>query len=269
MIEIKQKFLESYFLRVLGIIKRNFNVYFYTIILDFIFLALIFFVGKYFGSLIPSSPQELFNLFKSSTNLLLFVFLYPIAYYLFVLSVYSITKLIILNLIKSLYEENEFTLRRFGKFYLLNIMVFALFFFSALILLGILALIFKEDFLNYVVLILLAIFLFFLYSVINISHTLFIKNEGDKIIRKSINIAFNKIDRYGMFIVWNSAVVLVYLISYNLIIRLLIFVNRDLFASYGGVYEKIFSIVSFVIIYLIIAFNRIYFYEKIDKDVLQ
>lgn len=269
MIEIKQKFLESSFLKVFKIIRENLNVYFYTIVLDFIFLALIVLVGKYLGSLIPTDPQQLMGLFKSSTNLLLFVFGYPLLYYLFVLFVYSITKLGILNLIGSLYEENRFTLKRLGKFYLLNIMLFVLFFLSAMVLLGIVALIFRRDFLNYVVLILLAVFLFFLYSVINISHTLFIKNEGDRIIRKSIDIAFNKIDKYGMFIIWNSVVILIYLVLHNLILRLLIFVNKDLLVSYGGVYEKIFNIVSLVVIYLIMAFNRMYFYERIDEDVLQ
>ena len=127
---IKKRFLESYFLKVLGIIKGNLNIYFYTIILDFIFLALIVFIGKYFGSLIPSDPKGLIHLLGSSTSLLLFVFGYPTLYYLFVLFIYSITKLGILNLIGSLYEENRFTLKRLRKFYLLNIMLFVILFFT-------------------------------------------------------------------------------------------------------------------------------------------
>ena len=72
-----------------------------------------------------------------------------------------------------------------------------------------------------------------------------------------------------MFIIWNSVVILIYLVLHNLILRLLIFVNKDLLVSYGSVYEKIFNVVSLVVIYLIMAFNRIYFYERIDEDVLQ
>ena len=269
---IKKRFLESYFLRVFDIIKKNSNICLYTIILDFIFLALIMSVGKYFGSIIPSDPQQLMDILKSSTNLLLFVFLYPTIYYLFVIFVYSIAKLSIFNLIKSLYEKNRFTLKGLGKFYLLNIMLFVILFFSGLVLWAILALIFKSDFLNYIILILLIPFLFFCYSIVNISHTLFIKNGGKKIIRKGFNIAFNKIKRYGMFIIWDLAIILIYLIFYNLIhliFRLSIFSNEQILASYGDIYLKIFNIISLIVLYLIIAFNRIYFYERIEKDVLQ
>ena len=268
---IKKRFLESSFLKVINIIRKNLNVYFYTIVLDFIFLALIVLVGKYSGSLIPSNPQQLMDLFKSSTNLLLFVFGYPILFYLFVLFVYSITKLSILNLVKSLYEKNRFTLKRLCKFYLLNILLFVIFFFGGLILLGILALIFKKEFLTYVVLVLLIPFLFLLYSIINISNTLFIKSWEKGAIKKSFSIGFSNINKYGMFVIWDFAVILAYLLFYNiihLIFRLFIFSNEEILTNYGGIYLKVFNIISLVVIYLVIAFNRIYFYERIDKDVL-
>jgi len=270
--KIKRLFLESSFLKVFNIIKKNPNIYFYTIILDFILLAVIISIGKYFGSLIPQDPQQLMNLFKTSTNLLLFVFGYPLIYYLFVIFIYSITKLSILNLIKSLQEKNKFNLKGLGKFYLLNILLFIIFFLTALALLGILALILERGFLEYLVLILAIPFLFFVYSIINISHTLFIKEQKNKIIRKSFNIAFNKINKYGAFIIWNLILILTYLLLYNiihLIFRFTIFTNQELLTTYGSIYLKIFNIISIIFIYLIISLNRIYFYKKIDKNVLQ
>lgn len=269
---IKRSFSESSFLKVFSLIKKNLNIYLYTIVLDFIFLALIIFIGKYFGSLIPQDPQEIMALFKTQTNLLLFVLIYPLIYYLFAIFVYSITKLSILNLIKKLYEKNKFTLKGFGKFYLLNTLLFIIFFFTTWILFGILALILTKDFLKYLILILSIPLLFFIYSIINISHTLFIKNEKNKIIKKSFKIAFNKINNYGMFIVWNIILTLIYLLFYNiihLIFRFFIFTNKEILTTYGSIYLKIFNIISIIFIYLIIAFNRIYFYERIDKNVLQ
>lgn len=270
-LSIKKSFLESTFLKVHRIIKKNPNIYVYTIVLDFIFLFLIIFIGKYFGSLIPQDPQQLMAFFKTTTNLLLFVFIYPVIYYLFVIFIYSMIKLSILNLIKSLYEKNRFSFKRLGKFYLLNILIFIIFFFSGLILFGLLALILRRDFLKYVILILLIPFLFFLYSIINISHTLFIKDGKKGIIKKNFNIAFNKINKYGMFIIWNFIIILIYLLFYNiihLIFRLFIFVNREILTTYGSIYIKIFNIISLIVLYLIIAFNRIYFYERIDENVL-
>lgn len=270
-LNIKKRFLESSFFRVFSIIKKNHTIYLYTIILDFVFLFLIIFAGKYFGSLIPQDPQQLINLLKTQTNLLLFVTIYPIIYYLFVIFLYSITKLNILNLIKSLYEKNKLNLKGLGKFYLLNILLFVIFFFAALIIMGILALILKKDFLKYLILILSVPFLFFMYSIINIAHTRFINNKKDKIIKQSINIAFNKIPKYGPFIIWNILLTIIYLLIYNIIhviLRFTLFLNKEILASYAPLYLKIFNIISIIIIYLIIAFNRIYFYERMDKNVL-
>lgn len=270
-LNIKKSFLESSFFKVLKIIKKNSPIYLYTIIFDLIFLALIMTVGKYLGSLIPQDPQQLMELFKTQTNLLLFVIIYPIIYYLFVIFIYSITKLSILNLIKSLYEKNKFNLKGLGIFYLLNILLFITFFLTASALLAVSALILERGFLKYLVLILAIPFLFFAYSTINISHTLFIKDQKNKIIKKSFNTAFNKINKYGTFIIWNIILILIYLILYNiihLIFRLTLFTNKELLTTYGSTYLKIFNIISIIFIYLLISFNRIYFYERIDKNVL-
>ena len=269
---IKKRFLESSLYKVFTIIKKNLNAYFSTIILDLIFLGLIFSVGKYVGSLIPTDPQQLMNLFKTQATLLLFVFGYPLLYYLFVILLYSIVKLTILNIINSSYENDKFSLKRFGKFYLLNILIFIIFLSIGLIIFGISAITLTRVFLSYFVLILSVPFLFFFYSTISISHTLFIKKEEKGIIKKSFKIAFNKINKYGMFIVWDAIFAFVYLLFYNLIhliFRIFVFSNQELLVSYGSLYLKIFNIISLIVIYKILAFNRIYFYGRIDNNVLQ
>ncbi|MEA2037463.1 MAG: hypothetical protein U9O94_08180 [Nanoarchaeota archaeon] len=269
--KIKKLFSESSFSRVLDIIKKNPNIYFYTLLLDFVFISIIIFMGKYFGSLIPSDTQQLLSIFKSPANLLLFALLYIIIYYSFVLFIYSITKLSILNLIKKLYVKNIFTLKGIGKFYLLNILIFIIFFFTGLILFGMLAIIFRTEFLSYIVLILSIPFLLLWYSVINISHVLLMKDKKEKIIRKSFKIAFTKINEYGMFVAWDVIAVITYLLFYSLIhliFRFAVFSNEQISSNFLPIYLKIFSIVSLIVLYLIISFNRIYFYERIDKDVL-
>lgn len=269
--KIKKRFMESSFFRVFSIVKKNPNIYLYTIILDFIFLTFIIFIGKYVGSLIPQDTQQLMDLFKTQTNLMLFVFIYPVIYYLIVVLIYSITKLSILNLIKQLYGKSKFTLRGLGRFYLLNILLFIIFFLTALIIMGILALVLRRDILAYLVLVLAVPFLFFFYSVLNISHTLSVKNERSKLIKNSFIIAFNKIPKYGAFIIWDIVLVSVYLLFYNsihLIFRLLFFTSAERIAAYGSIYLKILNIIFIIFIYLVIAFNRIYFCNRIDKNAL-
>ncbi len=269
--QIKKRFLESSFLKVLSLIKNNPNIYLYTIAFDFLFLTLILLIGKYLGSLIPQDPDQIMALFKTQTNLLIFVFLYTVVYYLFIMFIYSTVKLTMLNLIKSLYEKNKFSLNRLGKFYLLNILIFLIFTLIGLILFAIFALILTREFLIYIVVIVLIPLIFFLYSIINISHIFFIKTDEKGIIKKSFKLSFNKINKYGMFIMWDIAFIAIYLLFYNiihLIFRFFIFSNQQMLTSYGGLYLIIFNIFSLIVFYLIIAFNRIYFYKRIGKNVL-
>ncbi len=268
---LKKSFLESSFLRVINIIKKNPQIYLYTITLDFIFLALVIFLGKYLGSFIPADPQQLFGFFKTTTNLLLFAIIYPVVYYLFIILIYSTIKLSILKLISQSCQKSKFSFKGIWKFYKLNILVFLDFLLIAVILATFLFLILDRTFLTYVALVLSIPFLFFIYSILNIGHTLFIKEEK-KLIKTSFKIAFKRINKYGMFIVWDAFLILLYLLFYNLIhllFRVLIFSNQELLAKFGSVYLTTFNIISIIFVYMVLAFNRIYFFERINKNVLQ
>ncbi|MBU1945956.1 MAG: hypothetical protein KKC54_03230 [Nanoarchaeota archaeon] len=268
---LKKSFLNSSFYKVIHIIKKDPLNYLYTIILDFLFLALILFIGRYTGSLIPQNPEQLMALFKTQSALLLFAIVYPLVYYLVIILIYSSVKMTILNLVRSLHEKINFSFKGFWKFYWMNVLVFLIFVLAGLVLLGISALILTQSFLKYFILILAIPFFFFLYSIINISGTIFIKSPGKGMIKKSFSISFNKIKEYGMFIVWDILFILIYLIIYNLIhlfFRTVVFSNDALLSSYGGVYLTAFNIISLVFFYIIISFNRVYFYKRIDKNVL-
>ena len=228
-------------------------------------------MGKYLGSLVAGDPEQLINFFKTPTKLLIFLVTYSAAYYLFILFIYSAIKLLILNLIKSLCKEEKLRLKMIGRFYALNISIFAIFLFVGVVLYSLLYAIFDEEFLKYIILILSIPFLFFLYSVINVSHTIFAKEGKKGVIKKGFSIAFRKIVRYGAFLIWDFIIFAVYLLIYNLIhliFRKFVFVNETLLASYGGLYLTIFNIASLIALYLVISFNRVYFYGGIDKDVL-
>ncbi|MBW2975141.1 hypothetical protein KY366_05480 [Candidatus Woesearchaeota archaeon] len=270
--KIKKRFLDTSFYKVVNLIKKNLNIYLYTIVIDLTFLALVILIGKFLGSLIPRDPQQLMGFFKTQLNLLLFVFIYPVFYYLFVIFLYSIAKLAILNMIKPLYEKHKFTLKGLGKFYLLNILLFAIFFSIFLAFTGISALLLKDNILKYVVAILSLILFFFAYSVTNIAHTLFIKNRRNRVIRNTFRIAFRKITKYGTFKIWNTFLIITYIVIYNivnLVVRLTVSLNQEALTPYVPLYLKLFNIASIIFIYLVVAFNRIYFYEKIsNKNVL-
>jgi hypothetical protein len=261
---LKKSFLES--LDAFRFIRKNLNVYLFTIILDFIFLAAILFVGKYLGSLFPQDPQQIFAIFKTQANLLLFAIIYPILYYLFVVFLYSLTKLIILRKIMK-----QSSLKHIWKFYMLNILLFLTFLAATLIILGLLNLVLQSEFLKYVVFVLIIPYFFFVYSIINICHTLFVKNR-ENVIKQSFMTAFKRIKTYFLFAVWDIILIAAYLLLYNiihLIFRFFVFSNQALLDSFGSAYLTTFHAISVVFLYMILAFNRIYFYQRIDENVLQ
>ncbi|MBW2988705.1 hypothetical protein KY358_00140 [Candidatus Woesearchaeota archaeon] len=269
--KIKKMFRESSFLNVFRLIRKSPHIYLYTVIIDFIFLAFILIAGKFLGSLIPSDPARLMAVFKTQANLLLFVILYPVIFYLFVILIYSLAKLMILNIALSLYEKRRFKLQGFGKFYCLNLLLFIIFLTVALAFISLSSLIFKMDFLKYVALVFMLPFAFFSYSILNIAHTLFIKDRRSGMIRSSFKIAFHKTRAYSSFAFWSILLALSYLVIYNILhqlFRFTLFLNKDFLSAYGPLYVRIFNISSIIFVYLIIAFNRIYFLENIDKNVL-
>jgi hypothetical protein len=118
---------------------------------------------------------------------------------------------------------------------------------------------------------LIPIFIFFFYSTINISHTLFIHDQRKHLIKDSFKITFHKLKIYYQFIIFNIAITLIYLIIYNIlhfIFKFLVTKNQQILINYGSAYLKIFQISSIIFIYLLISFNRIYFYGRINKNVL-
>ena len=263
--KLKKRFVNSTFLSTLIKIEENKRTYLHTILIDFIFLALFLSIGRYIGSLIPSDPQQLLSIFKNSANLLVFAIAYPIIYYIFIIFLYSTTKLAILRLI----SKKQVSMKKIGSFFLLNLYIYLTFIIVGLLGMSVLGLIFKREFLKYILLALLIPFIFFLYSILNIAHTKFIKQET-KLFRKSFKTTFKKIKTYGTFILWNISIALAYLLVYNIIhiiLRYTLFANKNILTLYGGIYVQTFNIISLIFLYFIISFNRIYFLE-LAKNVL-
>jgi hypothetical protein len=74
--KFKKAFLNSSVFNALTIIKKTPNLYLYTIILDFVFLTIFIFLGKYLASFIPADAQQLMDIFKTQLNLLLLYLYY-------------------------------------------------------------------------------------------------------------------------------------------------------------------------------------------------
>lgn len=193
-----------------------------------------------------------------------FVYVYLIAdfiYKLLQIFVYSFFKYSMLDFIKSLFQKTEFSFKRLGQFFLLNIiLILPLFIIFSFVLESI-----KEAYRPYFFIITgIPIFLF-LYAILNLSHSFF--NEGNSLknsLRKSFSLTFGKMKSYretiGIIILALLALGVLFLIC-GYLVRVFVSGNYLLYLKAYGYFKVATIVIVDVVMYLIILINRISFYS--------
>lgn len=256
-LEIKKKV----FFNSLNAIRENKKSLLYVILIDVIFFAALFILGQVLNAISYSiSMQQAYIL------LLIVVF-----YYLALLFIYSFSKYIILYLIKSSFGKNKLEFDRLGRFYLLNIALFAVLF-LAFFLLSLLAASIKQGIAPYVSLLLLLLFSVFAYAFANISQVLFYEGKG---LGGSLGLAAKYLGRfdkyYGIYAVVVSAFAVIFLLFsiFGNLLKITLFQDYDSLLRYGDIYTIIFVHAVGIIFYLAILFNRYYFYNIVREKILK
>lgn len=249
---------ELLLVKSLNLAKSNPSKTGLMILFDVLFLVSVFglqTLSKYFAqSLIV--PQTLASAF---------VFIvFSLIYYLIILFVYSFFKYSILDFIKSLFEKTEFSFKRLGQFYLLNIVIAAIFF-PILILFTYIFLSVKAPYKPFIFVFLAVPYALFLYIVANISHSLFYEGSSIKeTIKKSFKITFTKMKMYRETIL---IIILVALLLWLLffgsgyLIRLIASKNYSLYLTAYSYFKQISIIILDLVLYFVILINRISFYS--------
>lgn len=221
------------------------------------------FLASFFGL------QMLFKNFSQSISVFTvpasaFVFIiFTLVYYLIVLFVYSFFKYSLLDFIKSLFEKAEFSFKRLGQFYSLNIIIAGIFF-AAMILANFLLASIKLQYRPFVFIFLATPYLLFLYVIINTSHSLFYQGSSIKdAIKRSFSATFAKIKIYRetiLVIITYALVLWLLFLGSGYLIRLLASKNYSLYLS-SYAHLKQASVIFFdLVFYFIILINRISFY---------
>ena len=245
----------------LGLINKDKKSLLYIIIIDVIFFAALFLLGQVFNAISYSIGAQ--QLFKA-----LFI---AASYYLSLLFIYSFFKYMVLHFIKSSFKKTSISFGRLAKFYLLNIVVFVILF-LVFFLLSLLAASIKEGIAPYISLLILLIYSVFGYAFANISQVLFYegKNMGKSLLLGMKSLAKIK-HYYGVYLAIIAAFAVIYSLFtvFGNLLKVTLFQDYNSLLKYGDVYTIIFVHAVGIIFYLVIVFNRYYFYNIVKENLLK
>ena len=263
---------DSLFLKSFKLAKSSPNKTGLMILFDGLFFILFFYIlpilNRYISQNLIIAPIK----FTSNSAFIIFVLittLLKLVYYLIVLFIYSFFKYSILDFVKSLFENTEFSFKRLGQFYSLNIIIAGIFFAVMMLLNFILASI-QQSYAPFVFIILAVPYVLFLYVIINTSHSLFY--EGDSIkntIKKGFRMAFTKIKSYRetiLIIVLFALALWLLFFGSGYSIQFIASKNYNLYLNTYAYFKQVSIIVFDIVVYLVILINRISFYSVVKED---
>lgn len=254
---------EPLFLKSIRLAKSSPNKTGLMILFDMMFIASILALNalaKYFSQSVaaPTALSSAFNFIAFS-----------LVFYLVLLFAYSFFKYIILDQIKSLFGKAEFSFKRLGQFYSLNIVIAGIFF-AAMLLANFLLASVKDQYRPFVFIFLAIPYLLFLYILVNTSHSLFYEGNSIKeAIKKSFRVAFTKMKAYRetiLIMILTALALWLLFLGSGYLIRLLASKNYNLYLSAYAYFKQASIIVFDLVFYLVILINRVSFYALIKEE---
>lgn len=262
---MKQKSItkkEPLFIKSLKLAKSNPYKTALMILFDGLFLVsffVLYSVGSYLAQIIANTSSKSIFIFISIT----------LVYYLMTLFVYSFFKYCVLNSIKSLFGKEEFSFKRLGQFYSLNIIIAGIFF-ALMSLFNVLLASIKQDYAPYVFIFLAIPYSLFLYIIINTSHSLFYEGTSIKnAVKEIFRITFTKIKSYKetiLVMIFFIALLWLLFLGTGYLISLIASKNYNLYLIAYAYFKQASIIIFDIVFYLVILINRISFYAVVRED---
>ena len=195
--------------------------------------------------------------------------LFSLMYYLIAVFAYSFFKYIVLDYAKSLFEKTDFSFRRLGQFYMLNIVIAGIFF-AAMILGNFLLASIKAQYRPFVFIVLAVPYLLFLYVILNVSHSVFYQGGSMKeSLKNGLKAAFTKIRVYReTILIMILFALLLWLLFFGsgYLISLIASKNYGLYLAYYSYFKQASIIVFDLVFYLLFFINRISFYSIVKEN---
>ena len=257
---------EPLFVKSFKLLKFNLNKTGLMILFDVLFIVSAFGLQTLFRYLAQSLNISV-AIPKATATAFAYIAL-SLFYYLIVLFAYSFFKYCVLDFIKSLFERAEFSFKRLGQFYSLNIIMAGIFF-AAMIALNFLLANIKPNYQPFVFIFLAVPYALFLYIIINISHSLFYRGALIRdSIKNSFKITFTKIKIYRetiLIMILSALVLWLLFFGSGYLIRLLASKNYSLYLNTYAYFKQASIIVFDIAFYLVILINRVSFYAAIRE----
>ena len=260
---ITKRLKNSYFVKTFLLLKKNPDNLFLIFILDIWFAAALLLSSKLatiVGKAVFTQPLQFYSIMPLIT--------FAVGYYLVIIIIYSFFKYFVLNYLKNMFEKVKTDFKRLGSFFLLNFTMVFFLFIIFIALNGVFLLNVKPQLRPFVLLLINVPLTFFSYAVINIAHSLFINSANIKdVLIKTIKITFANIKSYaGIYLSSVIIFAVYYFVYYG---SMLLLKNTASYMIYYSAYLKIFIVLTGIIAYIIIFFNRAYFYLIIKEKFLK
>tara|TARA_Y100000310_G_scaffold342605_1_gene446517 strand:- start:10125 stop:10937 length:813 start_codon:yes stop_codon:yes gene_type:complete len=264
----KEEFKNSLFVRVFKQIKLNKKLFFLTLVFDLMFIVGLYFISQLVTLLLTSKIENIARFFGLPLLVILVVLLLSVGYVSLLILVYSFFKYSILDIIKSMRQKTEFSFRRFKKFFQLNLIMVVkgiiIFFLIGIVLLGI-----KKQYLPIVYLIVVIPLSLTFYSFLNFAHSYFtLKHLSVKeTLKHSLKRVLKLSSYYKIYLI-----TLTYILAYLGIYFLMALLVRNIVSrkyellGYLPIYVNVFSIITIVVVYFIVAYNRMYYYLIVEGE---
>jgi len=258
------KIKDSYFAKIWKLIKDNPKNMFQIVLFDFLFLVTAGIFYWLTGLLLSVAPKT------ASGTVIVFYLILTLMYYLILIFLCSFFKYLILDSLKSLFRKTKLEFNNLKSFYLLNLLIFFVFFMAFWVLNGVFLIGVREEYAAYVFLIISTPLFLAAYVFVNISHTLFSEAEKPKI-KEIVSRAFNsalEAKKYSRIFLTNIVLIAVYFIGFYLIgsvLKATVFRGYLVPSWYYDAYTTGFGIITTLFFYFILFFNRVYFYDIINS----
>lgn len=241
--------------RILETVKYALNDHFLFVsmlLFDFLFLL---FIG-----LIMVLTKNMFTITQPFALYML------LAYYLLIIIAYSFFKFIILRLIRKMVNKDRFSFRGLVGFFSLNFIVLNALLVIFLAFSAAAYSVVAEEYQAYIVRAIFLAVVVMAYPLVNLAHSFFMQHlsvkesiiKGLRMFRK----ASMHMHIYAFSILAAAAYLLVYA-SIAWVLKSLFF--GDAVLEYNNTYITIFFVISLLAFYVILAFNRIYFYLAAEE----
>jgi hypothetical protein len=231
------------------------------ILFDILFLVSISAMGYLVNIFFPK--DNILNYLQNRYSIVFFALSFSILYLLLLIFIYSFFKYNILDLVRNLFKKTELSFKRLTQFYLLNIIIICSAIIIILILDFLLFLLLREQYIQWILFTLSIPIIILAYSTINISHSIFIDYKKLKdVLMKSLKITFNNMRRY----IAVYLIDIIFLICFLILFYTLLILTKNS-PTWRFTVNNIFSLIWFVVFYLIILFNRLYFYIAINDKI--